>query len=217
MIYTINALTLLLADENEAFAGVLARADMAVADGVGAAWAVRKLTGRAAERVAGVDLIIDLCRIFRDEGQSVFLLGGRPGVAERAARQLQRQMPGLAVAGSRDGFWAEAEEESVVQAINLARPGLLLAGLGQPQQEFFLDRHRDQLAVRVAMGVGGSFDVIAGDQRRAPRWLQQLGLEWFYRMLQEPWRMQRAARLPRFVWMIVKMKQAQRTQRRTHA
>jgi len=205
-LYTLNALTLLIADERPDYAEVLRRADLVVADGVGVVWAIRKLTGLAVERVTGIDLIDDLCRVCCQEGQSVYLLGGKPGVAAAAGQRLLARFPGLRVVGARDGFWSPAEEHEVVAAINACQPGLLLVGLGQPRQEQFLDRHRDRLRARLAMGCGGSFDVLAGRVKRAPGWMRAAGLEWFFRLLQEPWRLRRVAQLPRFVWMILTMK-----------
>jgi N-acetylglucosaminyldiphosphoundecaprenol N-acetyl-beta-D-mannosaminyltransferase len=205
-IYTINALTLLLAHDEPAYADVLERADMTLADGIGAVWAVRRLTGRAPQRVAGVDLIGEMCGLCLGEGQSVYLLGGRPGVAQRAAQRLQAQYPGLQIAGVRDGFWEAAGEVDIIQEINRTEADLLLVGLGQPRQEIFLDRYRDRLVARLAIGVGGSFDVLAGDLRRAPHWLRRLGLEWFFRFLQEPWRWRRICQLPRFVWLVLRTK-----------
>jgi len=203
-IYTINALTLLQAYEDSGYAEVLARADVAVADGVGAVWAVRRLTGRRVERVTGLDLIDDLCRICVREGRSVYLLGGRPGVAERAAESLRKRHATLRMAGARNGFWRPEEEQDVVQAVNRTEANLLLVALGQPRQEQFLDRYRQNLTARFAVGVGGSFDVLAGDVRRAPVWMQQAGLEWLFRLLQEPWRIRRVWRLPRFVWLVLR-------------
>lgn len=204
LIYTLNALTLLLAYEDPAYAEVLARADVTLADGIGAVWAVRRLTGRRVERVTGVDLIGDLCRLCTVEGQSVFLLGGRPGVAERAAEKLRKSHPGLRIAGARDGFWRPEEEDEMIRAVNRAGADLLLVGLGQPRQEQFLDRQREQLAARLAMGVGGSFDVIAGNLRRAPLWMRRSGLEWLFRLGLEPWRIRRVWRLPGFVWRVLR-------------
>ncbi|MCK5242619.1 WecB/TagA/CpsF family glycosyltransferase [bacterium] len=205
-IYSINALTLLLAYENPAFAKVLERADITLADGVGAVWALARMTGKKPERVPGVDLIIDLVRVCAVEKQRVFLLGGRPGVARRCAEQLQHKFPELKVAGIRDGYWLPETEQHVVAAINAAQVDLLLVGLGQPAQEVFLDKYHQYLQVRVAMGVGGSFDVLSGDLKRAPRWMQGCGLEWLFRLLQDPRRLGMILRLPRFVCLVLRAK-----------
>lgn len=205
-IYSINALTLLLAYENPAFAKILERADITLADGAGAVWALARMTGKKPEHVPGVDLIIDLVRVCAVEKQRVFLLGGRPGVARRCAEQLQHKFPELRVAGIRDGYWLPETERHVVAAINAAQADLLLVGLGQPAQEFFLDKYHQYLQVRVAMGVGGSFDVLSGDLKRAPRWMRGCGLEWLFRLLQDPRRLGIILRLPRFVCLVLRAK-----------
>jgi N-acetylglucosaminyldiphosphoundecaprenol N-acetyl-beta-D-mannosaminyltransferase len=201
-IYTVSALTLLEAYEDPAYAAVLSRADLLTADGVGAVWAVHRLTGLRPERVPGVDLMFTLVGVCAAEGQSVFLLGGRPGVAERAGQKFKERFPELTVAGWADGYWEPETEPALIARINQLRPGLLLVGLGQPAQERFIDRHRQALTARVALGVGGSLDVAAGDLKRAPAWMRGAGLEWLYRTWQEPWRWRRLGRLPKFIWRV---------------
>ncbi len=203
-VVTVNALTLLRALEDPGYAGVLARADVLLADGVGAVWAVKRLTGRTTERTPGIDLVDELCGVCAREGQSVYLLGARPGVAERAGERLRRAHPGLRLAGVRDGYWRPGEEAEVVACVNAARADLLLVGLGQPAQETFLDRWRAVLTARLAVGVGGSLDVFAGDVHRAPRWMRRWGWEWVYRTLTQPWRLGRVRHLPRFVWRVLR-------------
>jgi len=204
MIYSINALTLLTAYDNPEYEKVLSRADLTLADGIGAVWAIHRWTGKKPKRVPGIDLIFDLVRVCAEEKQGVFLLGGRPGVAARSAERLQSEFPGLHIAGIHEGYWSPADEAELIARINRSRAGLLLVGLGQPAQEFFLDKYRQVLQTRVALGVGGSFDVLAGNLQRAPRWMQHWGLEWLYRLLQEPWRISRILRLPRFVWVVMR-------------
>ena len=203
VIYTLNALTLLRAHDDPAYAAVLARADLSVADGVGCAWALRRWTGKRTERITGLELIDALCAQCVRDGSSVFLLGARPGVAPRAARNLSGRFPGLRLAGVRDGFWPGEQEADVVFEVNASGAGLLLVALGQPRQEEFLDRQRVQLHARLGVGVGGCFDILAGDLQRAPRWVRRLGLEWLFRLGQEPWRIRRMLSLPRFVFWVL--------------
>jgi N-acetylglucosaminyldiphosphoundecaprenol N-acetyl-beta-D-mannosaminyltransferase len=203
-VITVNALTLLTAFEDPGYAAALSRADVVLADGVGAVWAARRLTGRTPERTPGIELADELCAVCAREGQSVFLLGGQTGVAERAAVRLRARHPGLRVAGTRDGYWEPGEEAGVVEQVNRSGADLLLAGLGQPAQERFLDRWHGRLTARLAMGVGGSLDVFAGDVKRAPAWMRRLGLEWLYRTLVQPWRLARVRHLPRFAWRVLR-------------
>ncbi|MBN1594384.1 WecB/TagA/CpsF family glycosyltransferase [candidate division FCPU426 bacterium] len=201
-LYTINILTLVYAQQDPQYAEALGRADLTVADGSGAAWVIKRVTGKKPERVAGIDLLLDLVRVCAVEKQGIFLLGGKPGVAGRSAGRLQRDFPQLRIAGTHDGYWPPEKEGDIVAAVNRSRASLLLVGLGQPRQEFFIDRHQKDLHVRMAMGVGGSFDVLAGDLQRAPRWMQRSGLEWLARCCQEPWRIRRLSAVPGFLWSV---------------
>jgi N-acetylglucosaminyldiphosphoundecaprenol N-acetyl-beta-D-mannosaminyltransferase len=116
---------------------------------------------------------------------------------------LEKRFPGLRLAGIKDGTWPVAQEAQVVAEVNASGAGLLLVALGQPRQEEFLDRQRGQLRARLGLGVGGCFDVLAGDLRPAPRWVRRAGWEWLFRLLQEPWRFKRVLSLPRFVlWVL---------------
>jgi N-acetylglucosaminyldiphosphoundecaprenol N-acetyl-beta-D-mannosaminyltransferase len=144
----------------------------------------------------------NLCAWAADAGRTVFLFGGKPGVAENAARSLVGRYPGLRVAGTRDGYTGLRNDDAVEQ-ISASRADLLFAGLGMPLQEKWLARHLDRLNVRVAVGVGGSLDVLAGRARRAPRWLRQMHLEWLYRLARQPSRWRRQMALLEFVWAIL--------------
>ena len=151
------------------------------------------------ERVPGVDLASLAIKAAALQGRTVVLLGGRPGVASEAAERLKARYPGVRVSGAFHGYFTEAESESLVLQIRKAAPDLLLVGLGAPKQEFWIRQNLDRLGVRVAMGVGGTLDIFAGRVKRAPAVWQRLGLEWAYRLLQEPRRAWRMTALPRFV------------------
>ena len=202
VLVTVNALTLLRAADDDEYAAALIRADEAVADGIGCAWAVRRLTGRRPRRLPGIDLIEGVAAAAARTRGGVYCLGGRPGVARAAAEALVRRHPGLRLCGAADGYFDRASEATRVEAVNASGADVLLVGLGQPAQEFFLDRHRGALQCRFALGVGGSFDVLAGRLRRAPRWLQRIGGEWLFRMLQEPRRFVHVIPLLRFVMLV---------------
>ena len=154
-----------------------------------------------AERVSGVDLVARICERAADKGYAVFLLGALPGVAEDAARSLQSRCTGLRIVGTRDGYFSPEDEPKVVQEIAEAKPDILFVGLGAPRQEKWISRHMEALQVPVAIGVGGTFDVLAGRAKRAPEWMQRAGLEWLYRLLREPSRLPRMWSLPRLIWM----------------
>ncbi len=154
------------------------------------------------DRVTGVELFDSVCAAAAAAGLAVYLLGGASGVAADAAAVLKTRFPGLVVAGTRDGFFAESESADVAAAIAKSDARLLFAGMGSPRQEFWLAQHLRQTGCGVGIGVGGSFDVIAGRVRRAPALIRRVGLEWLYRLVKEPHRWRRQLALPRFVWLV---------------
>ncbi|MCK4450446.1 MAG: WecB/TagA/CpsF family glycosyltransferase, partial [Anaerolineae bacterium] len=138
------------------------------------------------------------------KGYSLFLLGAAPGVAVATAARLCQTYPGLRIAGTHAGSPALEEEDEIVRLIQRAKPDILFVAYGAPQQDKWIARNLERLGVPVAMGVGGAFDFISGRAKRAPRWLQRVGLEWLHRLLHEPWRWRRMLALPRFVWLVVR-------------
>lgn len=173
-------------------------ADAVLPDGVGVVWASRHLKTPVPERVAGFDFLLALLE--RMEG-SVFLLGARPGVAEEAARTIQQRYPNVWVAGCRHGYFED--ESEILSAIREAEPDLLLVCLGACRQEKWMAKYAGVLPVGLMAGLGGSLDVLAGRVKRAPEGWRRRGLEWLYRLLQEPSRIKRQIWLPRFVLAVV--------------
>lgn len=168
--------------------------DLVFADGMSVVWASRLLAGpraRLPERVTGIDLMYGLLERGQRHGWGVYLLGATEEVNARCAARLECDYPGLRLAGRHHGYFREHEEARVVRAIAAARPQLLFVGMPTPRKERFLARWRSELAVNVLHGVGGSFDVFAGLVERAPPNWQRLGLEWLYRLKQEPRRLWR--------------------------
>lgn len=206
LIATANAEMVMTAQEDRELAGVLAAADLVVADGAGVVWAARHAGQPVPERVAGYDLAQALLARAADRGWRVYFFGGAPGVADTAAAKATTRHPGLTVVGVRNGFFTPDEEPAIIAAIKAAQPHILLVALGVPKQEKWLARHLAELAVPVAMGVGGTFDVMAGVAKRAPLWMQQSGLEWLYRLYREPYRLIRMLALPRFVLRVLAAK-----------
>ncbi|HET9186427.1 MAG TPA: WecB/TagA/CpsF family glycosyltransferase [Acidothermaceae bacterium] len=177
-----------LADDAE-LRQIVRRCSLVNADGQAVVWAARLLGVGVPERVTGIDLMERLLERAAQRGWSVFFLGATDDVVRRVVAIETERYPGLVVAGCRNGFWSTDEEHQVVAEVAAARPTLLLVALPTPAKERFLARNLDALGAAFAMGVGGSFDVVAGVTRRAPGWMQRLGLEWCYRLLQEPRRM----------------------------
>jgi N-acetylglucosaminyldiphosphoundecaprenol N-acetyl-beta-D-mannosaminyltransferase len=176
-------------------------------DGMPVVWASRLLGKPLKERVAGVDLFEALMRRAGEKGWRVFLLGAREEVVSAVADTYGRKYPRLVLAGYRNGYWkGEAEERAVVQQIRDSRADLLFVAISSPKKEQFLGRYQAEMKIPFAMGVGGTFDVAIGRVKRAPRWMQKSGLEWFYRFLQEPRRMFRRYFIDdmAFIWLLIK-------------
>lgn len=190
---------------------IVQSADLVTPDGAGVVWAARVLGLPIWERVSGVDLMQRVCELAALHGYGVYLLGAEPGVAEAAAAKLAERYPGLTITGTHHGYFTPEEEPAIVARIAELRPDILFVAFGLPKQEKWIRRHSEQLQVPVAVGVGGSFDVICGKLKRAPRWMQVAGLEWLYRTIKEPKRIKRLGALPRFMllalaerWRIVR-------------
>jgi N-acetylglucosaminyldiphosphoundecaprenol N-acetyl-beta-D-mannosaminyltransferase len=163
--------------------------DLVTADGVPVVWAARALGHEVPGRVNGTDLMEILFAHAAERGYSVYLLGSEPGVLSRARAEIERRHPAIRIVGTQHGFFPAGEEPAVVERIAAARPDILFVALGTPQKELFQARHRDALGVPFTMGVGGSFEVLGGLRKRAPRWAQRSGLEWAFRLAQEPRRL----------------------------
>jgi N-acetylglucosaminyldiphosphoundecaprenol N-acetyl-beta-D-mannosaminyltransferase len=196
---TPNPEIVMLCRENGAAGRAVAAADLVLADGIGVVYAAR-LRGRPLkQKLPGVDFAVRLMEALAAEGGSVFLLGAKPGVAELAARALTQRYPGLFIAGTHDGYFAD--DGPIVEMINRAAPDLLLVCLGAPKQELWMHAHAGALNAGLMAGLGGSLDVFAGISKRAPQAWQKLGMEWLYRLLREPRRVGRLRKLPRFLFL----------------
>jgi N-acetylglucosaminyldiphosphoundecaprenol N-acetyl-beta-D-mannosaminyltransferase len=200
---TVNPEFLMRARENAAFRTCLNRASLCIPDGIGIVWAARLRGRRLRERVAGSDLVPRLAQEAATRGWRVYFLGAAPGVAEEAAARLVEAHPALQVAGSYAGSPHRDEEDDLVARVRAVESELLFVAYGAPKQDLWLDRNLARTGAAVGIGVGGSFDFVAGIARRAPRWAQRLGLEWLVRLLWEPWRWRRQLALPAFVWLIL--------------
>ena len=176
------------------------------ADGMPVVWASRLLGKPLKERVAGIDLFEALMRRAGEKGWRVFLLGAREEVVAAVADTYRRRYPELTIAGWRNGYWTDAEEAQVAEQVRASGADLLFVAISSPKKEQFLGRWQAEMKIPFAMGVGGTFDVAIGRVRRAPRWMQRAGLEWFYRFLQEPRRMFRRYFIDdmAFVWLFIK-------------
>ncbi len=196
-IVTPNPEIVMLCRENPDAAAAVRAAALTIPDGVGVVYGAKLLGTPLKEKVGGCDFALRLMGEMNAAGGSVFLLGGRPGVAERAAENLRAQFPELRFAGTNDGYFSD--DAPVIEKINAAAPDLLLVCLGAPKQEIWMHRNAAALDVGVMIGAGGSLDVYAGDTPRAPEAWRRAGLEWLYRLLKEPRRIGRMMSIPRFL------------------
>lgn len=176
---------------------LLNEAAMVLPDGAGVVLASKILKTPLKQKVAGVDFADNLLGLLCRSGQSVYLLGSKPGIAELAAEKMREKHPGLLICGMHDGYFKD--EAPIIKAINEAKPDVLFVCLGAPKQEHFMVRHQKELSCRMMIGLGGSLDAFAGTVKRAPKWMIACNLEWLYRLLKEPKRFGRMLRLPKYI------------------
>ncbi|HVB72808.1 MAG TPA: WecB/TagA/CpsF family glycosyltransferase [Ktedonobacteraceae bacterium] len=202
-IVTVNTEFVMAAQKNSDFRRTINSAALVVADGIGIVWATYPGKMRVPERITGTDTVVALAKRCAASGYRLYLLGAAPGVAERAATHLQAVAPGVVIAGTYAGSPALEEEAAILERIRAAHADVLCVAYGAPAQELWIRRNLARLPVAVAMGVGGAFDFLSGRQRRAPRIMQHLGLEWLYRLYREPWRWKRMLAIPKFMLYVL--------------
>lgn len=198
-IYTPNPEIVMLAQENDALKEALLAGDLVIPDGIGIILASKIHKLGLTERVPGIELMDRMLKFLNTTKGSIFLLGGKPEVAEVAAFHIQETYPNVEIKGTRDGYFDMEEELRIIDIINEAKPDVLFVAMGAPRQELWIHKHKRILNCRVAMGVGGALDVWAGHTKRAPKWMRDMHIEWLHRVLSEPTRITRMFRLPLFL------------------
>jgi N-acetylglucosaminyldiphosphoundecaprenol N-acetyl-beta-D-mannosaminyltransferase len=202
-IATVNPEFIMLARRSREFAQALAASDLNLADGANLVRAARVLGKPLRERVAGSDFIWRLAAHAAEANWKIFLLGAGEGIADQAATRLRDRDPRLTIAGTWSGSPLPSAEAEQIARVNQSAAEILLVAYGAPAQDLWIARNRQRLFARVAMGVGGAFDFIAGRVPRAPLWIQQGGLEWLFRLARQPWRLRRQLALFEFTWRVV--------------
>lgn len=187
--------------QNADAANAVQNADLVLPDGIGVVYGAKILGTPLKSKLPGIDFASALMERMAESHGSVFLLGAKPGVAKTAGENLEKKYPGLVVCGVHDGYFQD--DAPVIAEINAAQPDLLLVCLGAPKQELWMQRNAPVLHVGLMAGLGGSLDVFAGTVKRAPAVFQKLGLEWFYRLIREPWRFKRMMKLPKFLFACI--------------
>ena len=211
VIYTPNTEIVMIAEKDEEFKNMLNESDLTIPDGIGLVYASRIKKKRLPERVAGYDLSIRILELANKEEYSVFLVGGKPGVAEEATGNIKKIYPNIKIAGYHHGYfkgthigYKEHDEENIViDKINQTNPDVLFVGFGAPKQERWIHANKDKLNCKVIIGNGGTVDVLAGRVKRAPMIYQNLGIEWLYRLVKNPKRIKRQMILPIFALKVL--------------
>ncbi|WP_299773705.1 WecB/TagA/CpsF family glycosyltransferase [uncultured Pseudoteredinibacter sp.] len=203
----VNVAKLVNMRKDSELASSVTECDIINIDGMGVVWGARFLGHEVKERVAGVDLFLELNVMAEREGYSVFFLGAQQEVVEKTASIMNARHPNLKVAGFHHGYFWD-DEESLVKAVKDSGADLLFVAITSPKKENFINKWREELGVNLVMGVGGTFDVVAGKVKRAPIWMQRSGLEWLFRVFQEPRRMWKRYLMTntQYAWLLIKEK-----------
>ncbi|WP_430885414.1 WecB/TagA/CpsF family glycosyltransferase [Fusibacter sp. JL216-2] len=198
-IYTPNPEIIMMAQEDQDLKDALLDASLVIPDGIGVIYASRIHNLGLEERLPGIEFMERMLKFCNNTNGSIFILGGKPGIPEKACNKIKDKYPNIEIAGYHDGYFKDDDELRVVDKINEVKPDILFVALGCPKQEKWIYEHRKILNTKIAMGVGGSVDVWAGSSKRAPKIFIDLNLEWFYRLLREPSRIGRMMSLPKFL------------------
>ncbi len=205
-IFTPNAEIMMDAHADRDLKNILNGSDMVIADGAGVVLASKILGVSLPEKVSGIDLVKNSFLISPNPKIKYFFFGGKPGVAEQAAKNILQQYPDIEIAGCRNGYFSEEDNEAIINEINSSNTDILLVALGAPKQEKWIYSNKSRLKVKVCIGVGGSLDVFAGTVRLAPEFFRKNGLEWLYRLYKEPWRFKRMLKLPGYILLALSIR-----------
>lgn len=209
MMFTPNPEIIMAARDDHSFCEILNSADLCTADGIGVIYGAKILKNPLPERVTGFDTVCAVFDKLKDTDCGVFLFGAKPGVAERAAAEIERRYPGIKISGTHNGYFKDEETPEIVDEINKSGAKLVLVCLGMKKQESWIFENREKLNSGLCMGLGGVLDVFAGDVKRAPDFFVKHNLEWFYRLAKQPSRLVRCLALPKFLVTVLKNKNEQ--------
>lgn len=211
IVYTPNTEIIMMCHRDEEFRKLINSSDINVADGVGVILASKIKKKKLKEKVAGYELSVNLLKTASRNRLKLYIVGGKPGVAEKACSNISDEYPGVEISGWHDGYFKgthlgcenHPEELEIIKDINEKKPDILFVGLGAKKQELWISKNADKIDSKVIIGNGGTTDVIAGNVKRAPEFFVKFGLEWFYRLIKEPKRIKRQILLPQFLIKIV--------------
>lgn len=210
-IYTPNTEIVMLSKDDKELSELLNKGDLIIPDGIGLIYGSRIKKKPLKERVTGFDTSIKLLEKANDKGYSLYLLGGKEGVAKNAADNIKKNYPNINIKGYHHGYFKGShlgikdseEENKIIEEINRLEPDIIFVGMGFPKQEIWIDSNKSRIKGKVIIGNGGVMDILAGNSKRAPEIFQKLGLEWFYRLIKEPSRIKRQILLPKFLLEVI--------------
>lgn len=204
MVVTADSSMIYDAQHDKTLADIIERADLVTPDSSGVTWAAKRMGQPFPEKVSGVDLVDRVCALSAQKGYRIFLLGAEPGVAELAAEKLRLKHPGCNIVGARHGYFPAESDAVVAEEVGQSNPDVLFVAMGIPRQEKFIDQNRALHRAKVGIGVGGSFDVYAGKAKRAPLVIQKAKMEWLWRLLLNPSKYKKTAKLPKFMMAVLR-------------
>ncbi len=203
IVLAVNPEKVMVARSDPATMASLQKAGLLIPDGIGVVWAARMLAGEPVGRVPGAELMPEICGLAASKGYKVFLYGAAPDIVDRACIALKEVYPSLEIAGTQHGFVSEEEMPAFIDRINISAADVLFVALGSPRQELWIESHAPMLNIKVYQGVGGTFNVLAGEVKRAPAIFCKAHFEWFYRLIAEPKRISRQIVIPVFVVKVI--------------
>ncbi len=206
LVLTADSSMIVAAQEDPEVARLFEEASLITPDSAGVLWAAKRAGRALPEKVSGVELVAHLCADSAKSGLRLYFLGAAEGVAEEAAQNLRAKHPGCQIVGTHHGYFRKDQDEEIARLVGEAKPDVLFVAMGIPRQEKFIMATKHLHQAKVAMGVGGSFDVYSGRVKRAPKVFQRLSLEWLWRLASNPKKISKVAALPRFVLMVLRSK-----------
>lgn len=203
-IVTINPEKVIKAKKDESLKKILNNAQYQIPDGIGIIYASKIKKGNIKSRITGIDTMEMICDLSNKENFRIFMYGAKADIIEKAKQKLEEQYENINICGYINGY--ENDEKKIIKTINNSNPDILFVALGSPKQEKFISKNFNKLNCKILLGVGGSFDVISGHKKRAPKWVQNKGLEWLYRLIKEPKRFFRQTKIISFIFEVMLQK-----------